>query len=1332
MHIFSGKSQQQVNISALGAARATIIIGSQESHEVEVAVIEIATEPKEADLRSLWRERSNNGNRKVVVVADHGDRMTLFGPAQDRQSVTLKSGIARRLIQNFLDAPDLLSAVRELVGFYDAHSTSDLGGIKNKGLFASHHLRENLPQRRDWETYRDTGHQLADKRHRGLIEALGFQIAKEERNAMVLRTESPESRVVALVLEDNEPFDAPTSRFPSSPVSLGLSMAAEYNVPWLILVRKDQIRLHPCRDGVGVGQKGQAETYFELNLSLLDDDNVGLLPLVFSAKSLSQGGEVDKLLADSAKFAASLGVRLRERVYEQVVPPISIAVAKKLKEQGQELNTQTLQSAYSMSLKILFRLLFQAYAEDRGLLPAGRNEGFDANSLKELGKRHMDTPVSAFGQSASIWYDLVQVWDAIDVGNEVWQIPAYNGGLFGSDPTLHPEGAAIKQLQLPDSVLGPALQGLLIDATEDGVRGPVDFRALSVREFGTIYEGLLESSLSLADVDLTVDASNAWVPAKGSDPVYAAAGDPYFHSASGERKATGSYFTPKFVVDHLVQKAIDPTIDAHLERIATYLRAGDTATAGREFFDFRVADLAMGSAHFLVAAIDRIEAKMRAFLAQSENTVPAVIEELERLRNAAIKALKGDEIAISEIEDFSLLRRQIARRCIYGLDINYMAVELARLAIWIHTFVPGLPMSTLDHNLVHGNSLTGIGSISEALDALAPKNGTLPTLFEDPIFFGLNSAKGLLIDAAAYSEADKGEIKSARKLAAEATSATRDISLALDAAIAARIGVINPALYYDFAGFVHAGQLPEVLKLTESLRPAHLPHLFPEVFLRENSGFDALIGNPPWEKIKVEKHIWWGLRIPGLRGLPMAQREARMESFKADRPDLVAEYQSEVSSAANMRLAILRGPFPGLGGGGDPDLYQAFVWRNWNAMRKGGAMAIVTPRGLLGAANLAQFRASTLKVGTIDATIASNSRHWLFENVDSRYTISLAVISRDDGNRVLLRGPITTLEQLENPAPPAVVSEQELSTWSDKMNVPLLPDPVSAEIYRLMRNHPTLMSSRSDFEFQPSRDCDASNDRSLFSVNIAERTNDAVDVLTGSSFNIWEPDYGDPYGFAPEGDVRDFIWRKIEPGQRSERSAYFGLSFKRERLPFDQPRLAFRDVTNSTNTRTSIWSLIPPKVICTNKAPVLVRRRGGADAEAYLLGIACSIPYDWQMRKIVELGMSQEILKSSAVPLKRHDVLSERLVKLSGSLAAADARFTDWAEEAGVAIGTVKTEEQKNSHVCEIDALVSLMYGLSEEHVAHIFETFHRGWDYKPRLSQVLDFYRHWKGKVDA
>jgi len=153
-------------------------------------------------------------------------------------------------------------------------------GVRNKGLFASHHLKENLPSRRDWQDLTAKGTRLAEKRGRELITELGFSVKNAENNTLILSTDA-EPRAIAVLLEDAENFEAPSGRFPTSPVALGLSVAAAHSIPWVIMMRGSQIRLHPSRDGVGVGQKGQAETFLELNLAHIDDGEVALLPLIF-------------------------------------------------------------------------------------------------------------------------------------------------------------------------------------------------------------------------------------------------------------------------------------------------------------------------------------------------------------------------------------------------------------------------------------------------------------------------------------------------------------------------------------------------------------------------------------------------------------------------------------------------------------------------------------------------------------------------------------------------------------------------------------------------------------------------------------------------------------------------------------------------------------------------------------------------------------------------------------------------------------------------------------------------------------------------------------------
>ncbi|WP_199536659.1 hypothetical protein [Spongiactinospora gelatinilytica] len=269
------------------------------------------------------------------------------------------------------------------------------------------------------------------------------------------------------------------------------------------------------------------------------------------------------------------------------------------------------------------------FAEDRALLPYGRNPRYDRHAIKTLAKDFAADLTQSFdGTATALWDDMLSIWNAVDAGNSNWDVPAYNGGLFSRDSQSNPSGAALAAMRLTDAEFGPALRALLVDTGPDGTQGPVDFRSLSVREFGTLYEGLLESSLSIAPGPLSLNKDGAFVPANDDEHVEVLAGQVYFHNRSGKRKSTGSYFTKSFAVEHLLDAALEPALATHLGRVRALLEVGDEAAAAELFFDFRVADLAMGSGHFLVAAIDRIEARFTAFLA--EYPIPTVSHERGR------------------------------------------------------------------------------------------------------------------------------------------------------------------------------------------------------------------------------------------------------------------------------------------------------------------------------------------------------------------------------------------------------------------------------------------------------------------------------------------------------------------------------------------------------------------------------------------------------------------------------------------------------------------------------------------------------------------------------
>jgi hypothetical protein len=258
----------------------------------------------------------------------------------------------------------------------------------------------------------------------------------------------------------------------------------------------------------------------------------------------------------------------------------------------------------------------------------------------------------------------------------------------------------------------------------------------------------------------------------------------------------------------------------------------------------------------------------------------------------------------------------------------------------------------------------------------------------------------------------------------------------------------------------------------------------------------------------------------------------------------------------------------------------------------------------------------------------------------------------------------------------------------------------------------------------------ATTDKQLLSFDVAEQ-GDRIPVVTGGSFNIWDPDAAPPYAYASSDRLRPHLLGKLSKARKNSRSAYCGLNFSVGELPLDRARIAIRDITNQENQRTAIACLLPPGTAAVNAAPVLVARQGGPREEAFLLGVLCSIPFDWSSRRWVERHLNFWILNPLPVPAYVPDShWGRRVTEIAGRLAAVDDRYTDWAAEVGVPVGSVKTPDDKDDLVAELDALVSLLYGLTEDQVEHVFATFHRGWNYEARLDAVLTHYRAWRGKA--
>jgi hypothetical protein len=299
----------------------------------------------------------------------------------------------------------------------------------------------------------------------------------------------------------------------------------------------------------------------------------------------------------------------------------------------------------------------------------------------------------------------------------------------------------------------------------------------------------------------------------------------------------------------------------------------------------------------------------------------------------------------------------------------------------------------------------------------------------------------------------------------------------------------------------------------------------------------------------------------------------------------------------------------------------------------------------------------------------------------------------------------------------------------------MLPSEEALIVFSSMRNKPDFKFVESNLGgFRPVQgDINQTTNRNLISHD-KESNKDNLAVWTGRSFNLWNVNTGQILATADRGEVEAFLIDKRLRTINIRSSATYGLSSDwaadKGTLPLNNARIVFRDICRATDERTFIVSLAPPGAVLVESTPYLFNRSRSVREEAYLLGVFSSIILDWYTKFFVELHLKFYILNSLPIPdLDSKSRSQNRLIEISGRLAAVDDRYGAWAKEVGVPVGSVTDEATKDDLIAELDAIVALLYGLDESQVTHIFETFHRGWDYKPRLEAVLKHFHTWQDK---
>ena len=1282
---------------------------------LEVCEISAGDDPPARVMRRAWERRRGGRAVPVVVVTRCPTGLRMCGPeGAPPPVVELPEAAALDLLREALNLQpqDVVSVV--LSRFSLVQGAGGVAGLRNRQLLSTHFLTDVLPARQPelWTALQSKGERLRDAHGRALIVGLGFRITESQPRELLLHADE-QLIAIAHLYPTGTNLDRIAAGSGAPPAARLVARARALGVSRGLLVSGRVLRLYLTRLHEDFEEASAPAAFLEVETHVLPDDRLGLVWGCFSVEALVPGGTLDLLVEDSSRFAVTLRDRFRDRVYERVVPRLIRGLWRSATGRGAEIAPDLL---YRATLALLYRLLFVLYAEDRNLLPL-ENPYYRQRSLTarlSQVRATVETPGRAFDKRATdLWEDLRAIFGAIAEGHREWGIPLYDGGLFKDGDGAPPEGRLLARITLPNAVVGQALYDLAIDGDAEG-SGKVDFGDLGVRHLGTVYEGLLSYQVTIADTDLAIDATNAaepYVPATHGAEVKVRAGEPYVQSPQGTRKATGSYYTPAFAVTRLVAAAVGPTVDRHLAA----LRGLPEDEAGSLLLDLRICDPAMGSGHFLVAALDLITERLSEFL--TERRLPTVVAEVQRARDQITTSGRayGAEGLGERISDIDLLRRLVLKRCIYGVDLNPMAVELAQLSLWLHAFVPGLPLSYLGHTLRCGNSLVGVAG-RELEEALEHSGGLFASAVTDSLTAALDDARAI----GSITDLELREVEESEARQAKLEKDTEGVRTVYDLYTAAPFdgdGVGRDQLFLgtDLRAIL-GGQIPstwtEAIGRADALltehRAFHWQLSFPEVFLRGRPGFDAIVGNPPWEEVTVEELGFYVRYLPGLKSeRSEVERRRRMEGYEETHLEVREMFEMASHHAAELR-AYLAARYE-LTRSGDPDLYRAFAERFLQLCREGGALGVVMPRSAMATDGTAPLRQRLFGASDhVQLDFITNRGQWLFAAVHPQYTIALVVAHPSSAAHdavISTAGPVddrTGFDRLDSER--IEWRSSELARLSPGLEVPLIPSARAGALFRrLCAAHPPFRSGDGGFRPLPWTELHMTNDRKS---GLLRESGPGWPVWSGDSFDLWKPDHLPPPFVLPEQEGLRHLQQKRQRSRIWTQNFLPTVVRDANTMPQHRARILFRDVSRATDSRTVRACLAPPRIFAVNTAPSILFPRGDQLDEAYVLGVMCSMPFDWLARRRVETHLNFFML--DGLPLPRptpEDPRRQRVVSLAGRLACVDERYRDFASAVGIDCGPVDPAE-KSEMIAELDAMVGSLYGLVEDDVSLMFDDF--------------------------
>lgn len=1132
------------------------------------------------------------------------------------------------------------------------------------------------------------------------------------------------------------------------------------------------------------GARSVSEEFFELDLAALagaggfaDDERrhwLKVFALVFGREAFLPGA------ADARTFhrrAIDEGRFYRERVaadisrliFERVFPSLARAIAAAAP-------AAPLPEVREAALIVLYRLLFVFYAEDRGLLPV-RDPRYAEygvrENLREIVGKLKDRKSGLSELRARYWGVLDDLSRAIDRGDPALGLPPYNGGLFDRE-----RAPLLANIRIPDATMAEVVDVLSFERTSNGLRRYINYRDLGVQQLGSIYERLLEREV-VRENGAVVVRPNRFA-----------------------RKDSGSFYTPDDLVGLIVSETLAPLVRRRIDAFEAKAAALEAAGAPRarrlaelrpldpaeRLIELRVCDPAMGSGHFLVAATDYLTDRIVACMAEAESAaegyVSPLMERVEAVRETILRNAEAGGWAIDaeRLDDRHIVRRMALKRCVFGVDKNPMAVELAKVTLWLHTFTAGAPLSFLDHHLRCGDSLFG-SWVRGGLDrAETHGNALFPV-------DSLRRARGAVRGMAVVESLTDAEIAEADR-SAEAFADVRARTAPLDAflSLVHALDWLNIsakadrcALHLFFAGRLgdpvaiargeaepaldsreaepFAGILERARRLVADEGFLNWQIAFPGVWTDWESadrtgGFDAVIGNPPWDRLKLQRIEWFAMRRRDIAMAPRASDRERMiaELEKAGDP-LAEEYaaaREHAESAA--RMARAPGEYPLLARG-DTNLYALFVERAMALTGPDGMTGLLTPSGIASDKTAAAFFRHVAAGGRLKSLYDFENKKKFFPDVHSSFKFCVFVASRAPldrpANCAFFLHDVAELDDPERRFP--LDAEYFARVNPNTGTAPVFRSRRDAELTTAIYDRLPTVTDRSSgkaVEIWPatySRMFHMANDSGLFRTRGELEEREGAWSVGGGRFDSpagrWAPLYEGKMVQAYDHRAAAVTVNPksmFRPGQPAPLSAREKAD--PERLPapryyvqeaairWKSPRewsIAFKDITATTNMRTMIAAIIPraaagdtlPRLMVDGDAP------NAAETACRILANLNATAFDYVARqKVPATHFTLYVLEQiPAIPLDRFDktrfgpktageIVRDAVLELTYTAhdMAPFARDLGYVDDAGAAKPPFAWNDERRLELrAKLDALFFHLYGITDrDDIRYIYSTF--------------------------